>query len=238
MERLKRLKESILACTEAQVNGNLHQVDTKQLGQAVDMIKDLQEAMYYCTIVKAMEQQDKKQPEGRRGGEGVYYYTPGMYRPMRDDRYRDERYPDYYRKMQRERGIMFYDGPDGNGNSMGGRNDGSMPSGGNAGNNGGNGRNYYEHDPRYIDPNYPRWNDEPYYPPKEMRDYREGKSPMQRKMYMEGKQAHKKKEEQMKQLEKYMQDLSKDITEMIQDASPEQKQMLQQKMLTLSKMIN
>ena len=30
-------------------------VDTKELGEVVDIIKDIDEAIYYCTVVKAME---------------------------------------------------------------------------------------------------------------------------------------------------------------------------------------
>jgi len=36
--------------------GNLHQVDTHELGEVIDMIKDLEEALYYCSITKAMEE--------------------------------------------------------------------------------------------------------------------------------------------------------------------------------------
>ena len=35
---------------------NLNTVDTRELGEAVDMIKDLAEAIYYCTVTKAMEE--------------------------------------------------------------------------------------------------------------------------------------------------------------------------------------
>jgi hypothetical protein len=32
----------------------LSEVDTKELGEAIDMIKDLEEAIYYCTVTEAM----------------------------------------------------------------------------------------------------------------------------------------------------------------------------------------
>lgn len=232
MQRLKKLKQSILSCTESQVNGHLEQVDTKQLGEAVDMIKDLEQAMYYCTIVKAMQKQEE---EEKKNG-NVYYYTPMIRKP--NQYWPDERYPDLYRDSDRRMGRMYYDDGRGSNNmpnpGRGGNMNTSIPNSGNNGSN--NGINYYQHDPRYMDPNMKR-QIEPYYPPYETHDYREGKSPMQRKMYMEGKETHKSKDNQMKQLEKYMQDLSKDITEMIQDASTEEKQMLQQKIVQLSKMI-
>ena len=57
MHRLKHIKDSILDCLQAQVDCNLKNVNTKELGEVVDMIKDLEEAMYYCSIVKAMEEE-------------------------------------------------------------------------------------------------------------------------------------------------------------------------------------
>lgn len=58
MERLYKLKEDILACVESQVKNNLKDVDTKELGEAIDIIKDLSEAIYYCTITDAMDSGD------------------------------------------------------------------------------------------------------------------------------------------------------------------------------------
>lgn len=71
----------------------------------------------------------------------------------------------------------------------------------------------------------------------ELRDRREGRSPMSRKMYMESKELHKDKTTQLKDLENYMQELSMDIAEMIDDASPEEKQMLQSKIAALANKI-
>ena len=73
--------------------------------------------------------------------------------------------------------------------------------------------------------------------PIEMRDYREGRSAMSRKNYMEGKEMHHDKAKQMQELEKYIQELSDDVLEMIHDASPEEKMALSQKMTTLANKI-
>jgi hypothetical protein len=35
---------------------DLSSVDTEELGEAIDMVKDLSEAIYYCTITKSMEE--------------------------------------------------------------------------------------------------------------------------------------------------------------------------------------
>ena len=55
MERLKKIKDTLLCEIESQLCGNLALVDTKELGEVVDMVKDLSETMYYCSVVEAME---------------------------------------------------------------------------------------------------------------------------------------------------------------------------------------
>jgi hypothetical protein len=66
--------------------GDLSSVDTKELGEVIDMIKDLSEAIYYCSIIKAMEE-NEKEPKGEKQ---IMYY------PVRD--------------MDRDMGRMYYDG--------------------------------------------------------------------------------------------------------------------------------
>ena len=51
--RLEQVKETLLCAIEMEMY-NLEEVDTKELGEAIDMIKDLEEAIYYCTITSAM----------------------------------------------------------------------------------------------------------------------------------------------------------------------------------------
>jgi Lhr-like helicase len=40
---------------------DISKVDTKELGEAIDMIKDLSEAIYYCTITEAMGKGESKE---------------------------------------------------------------------------------------------------------------------------------------------------------------------------------
>ena len=54
MEELKRIKEQLIGQVQAQMS-NLPCVDAQELGEVIDMIKDLEEAMYYCAIIEAME---------------------------------------------------------------------------------------------------------------------------------------------------------------------------------------
>ena len=64
------------------------------------------------------------------------------------------------------------------------------------------------------------------------RDEREGRSPMNRRMYMEAKST-KDKASQLRELEKYMQELTQDMVEMVEDASPEEKQLLSKRIAAL-----
>lgn len=182
MEKFKQIKEALMNCIQAQVGQGLQNVDTKELGEAIDMLKDMEEAMYYCSITKAME--ENKEEEKYRNK----YFS--MYPPYNDG-------GNYNR--------MYYDG--------GGRQGGGNRSDGRS-------RSYYDGE---------------YYPyPTEIRDYREGRSPVTRRNYMESKELHHDKTKQMQELEKYMKELTDDVLEMINGASPEEKQMLSQKLTTLA----
>lgn len=178
LKRLEHMKESLVACVESQISGGLQSVDAKELGEAIDMIKDLEEAIYYCTITKAMKENEeeekhssKQQPMYQQnGGNGSHYYTP-----MYND------------------GSMYTSGEMyGNKSNMNGRHS-NMQMG--------------EHG---------------------------GRSPMYRRMYMEGKSMKHDSAQQMKELEDYMHELSNDVMEMIEDATPEEKQLLRQKITTLA----
>lgn len=83
MEQLKHMKETLINCIQSQMS-HLDTVDTEELGDVIDMVKDLEEAIYYCTITKAMEEKEKQ------GGQ----------------HYAEYRYPE--RDMDREHGKMYY----------------------------------------------------------------------------------------------------------------------------------
>lgn len=178
MERMKYMKETLMNCIQGQL-GDLTSVDSKELGEAIDMIKDLSEAIYYCAIVKSMEETDKEKEK---------YYPPMNYNR-------------YYRDMDREYGNMYYTDSHGVSHPSANMTTGAQSA-----------RNY----------------------PIELRDYKEGQSPLVRKTYMERKMHGGDKAVQMQELEKYMAELSHDITEMIQDSSPEEKQIMQKKLSALA----
>ena len=187
-EALKMMKEQLMSCVQGQL-GDISKVDTHELGEAVDMIKDLAEAIYYCTITESMEKVEKEQ----KTTNNINYYTSPVanYNPYRD--------------LERTSGYMYYSSP------MSGSNSGGMNGSSNSG-----GTSYYTD---------------------MMRDPREGRAAIRRRMYMEGKQQHKDTNSQLQELEAYLQELSSDITEMIKDASPEERATLHQKMTTLANKI-
>lgn len=60
MEQLKRLKEQLIEGVSSQTYKGLGSVDREELGEAIDMIKDIEEILYYCSITKAMEEKEKE----------------------------------------------------------------------------------------------------------------------------------------------------------------------------------
>ncbi len=120
MEQLKSIKQCLVSAVQSQL-GDLKKTDAKELGEVIDMIKDLEEAMYYCSITEAMEKsaEEKEQsmnvnyymepmyynrPQGGNMGQssgsqpsGTRSYVPYIeYAPymMRDNRWRDEHFGD------------------------------------------------------------------------------------------------------------------------------------------------
>lgn len=148
IEELKRMKNCLITQAQSQMN-NLSMVNTQEMGEVIDMIKDLEESIYYCTIVEAM------------AGDNNY---------------------NYYRDVDQNQGRMYYSGND-------------------------------------------------------LRDTKEGRSPMIRRTYMESKEMHKDKNSQMQELEKYTRELSADVIDMIRGSSMEEKQILQRKLNEIASQI-
>lgn len=97
MERLKAMTEALINCAQSQIY-NLQEADAEELGAAVDMIKDLKEAIYYCTVTEAMEESKKEKGATDTMNDAMHYsqtYVPG---------------PRYYREMDLNEGRMYYSG--------------------------------------------------------------------------------------------------------------------------------
>lgn len=243
---IKKMCEKLMDSVNHELDKGIENVDTKELGEAIDMIKDLYEAKkemyeacYYKQIMEAMEDHDFEDEEeimdeGRRGYRGQPRSQSGRFMSRGDGRrsnrgrggrrgYEDMMmYDDDWDEMERMRdvdrvyGRMGYSGS--GSSSMGGSSSqgGQSSSGISGGSNGG--QMGYSESGRGSQGG---------------RDSREGRSGQSRRGYMESKEQGKDKQEKMKELERYTKELSEDVTEMIGDASPEEKSMLKQKLSAL-----
>ena len=131
-EKLQWMKDCLLCTVENQLC-HLDEVDTEELGDAIDMIKDLEEAIYYCTVTEAMNKQGKEMRMEMKKGD--HHQSP------EDDRMYYGGYPMYYadERPRRDDGTFYAD-------------TGHVNSGnGTSNTNSSNGRNYYDE---------PMWRDE------------------------------------------------------------------------------
>ena len=86
-EKLKWMKDCLICTVENQLC-HLDEVDTEELGDAIDMIKDLEEAIYYSTVTEAMNKQGKEMRMEMKKGD--HHQSP------EDDRMYYGGYPMYY----------------------------------------------------------------------------------------------------------------------------------------------
>lgn len=212
VKRMYCMIEKLAECAEKQFDAGIENIDTAEMGQVVDMMKDLAEAMYYRELTKAMQEFDAEDVMEMldRYGDGRkfydhYRYADGRFAPKGRGTYRRgyEEPPYYhmtpemyrnmeqYRDMDRGSGRMYYTEP-----SMGSDSVSHMES-------------------RYD---------------------------MAKRNYTESKELHRgntveDKEHKMKELEKYMREIGSDIAEVISDASPEEKALLKQKMQVIMQKI-
>lgn len=210
VKNIHSMIEKLSEVTKCELDKGIENIDTKEMGEVADIIKDLAEAEYYAKISKAMDESeygedydymgayDEHERKGYRGqprdSRGRYmsrrglrgYESPMM---MYDDTDWDDM--ERMRDMDRVHGRMGYSGS------------GSM------GSEGGQMSNRMQ------------------------RDAKEGRSGQSRRGYMESKEQGRDKQDKMKELERYTKELSEDVTEMIGDASPEEKSMLKQKLSAL-----
>ena len=218
--------EKLAETTKVELDKGIENIDTKEMGEVADIIKDLAEAEYYAKISKAMDEAeygedydymgayDEHERKGYRGqrrdSRGRYMSRRGYESPMmmHNDR-------EYMRDIDRIDGKMYYTSGE---SSMSG-----STSGNSSMNSGSSNMGYSESGSNYGS--------------RMQRDSREGRSGQMRRGYMEAKEQGKDKQQKMKELEDYMKELSTDVTEMIGDASPEEKSLLKQKMQVLMQKI-
>jgi hypothetical protein len=216
--------EKLSECAKMEFEKGIDNINAEEMGEVIDMIKDLAEAEYYSKISKAMDESeygddydykgayDEQSRKGYRGqrrdSRGRYMkrmgYEEPMYYTMTPEMYREHE-PEYYRDLDRNSMNRMYYSDGMSDSTM----DGSKSS------------------EKSSNMNHSAIG----------RDHREGKSGQMRRSYMESKEMGKDKGEKMKELENYMKELSSDVTEMISDASPEEKTMLRQKLQMLTQKI-
>lgn len=105
IERLKRMKHSLMSCIENQM-GDLKNADAHELGEVVDMVKDLAEAIYYCTVTEAMENKSKESWQQPQTNNITYYTVPNN---------------DWGRPINTQPSTIRWMGPDTNGDIGGNR---------------------------------------------------------------------------------------------------------------------
>ena len=94
MERMSRIEAKLLDMLEDGSAKGLEAVNAEEMGEVVDMVKDLAEAKYYCSVVHAMQETDPMGYNRNRDQHGRF--TMG-YDPMDGmSRYKGVRGPDSY----------------------------------------------------------------------------------------------------------------------------------------------
>lgn len=212
IERIHKMIECLTEKTLCELDKGVENVNTEEMGEAVDMIKDLCEAEYKAVIVKSMKKADEEEEEynkellralkdeyGEEGGRRYYdeyRYANGRFAPKGRGIRRGYTEPPYYhmpvnyndmeymRDMDKDRGKMYYSEPI---------------------------------TPHVSESNYDR----------------------AKRHYTETKEMHKgasteDKEHKMKALDMYIRELSGDISELLNDMTPDERNLLRTKMSNLA----
>lgn len=237
IERIHQMLECLTAKAASELENGIENIDTKEFGEVVDMIKDLNEAEYKAVIVKSMKKADEEEEEynkellrelkaeygedaGRRFYDEYRYKTTGRYAPKGRGTYvgrRGYEEPPYWHRYPGDMTDMDYD-------SVERMRDMDRLS---------YGRMYYTDMADRAG-----MIDQPRSGSSMERDMREGRSGISRKHYMEAKEQHKAntqqdKDAKMQSLDEYMRELSTDMTELLTDMTPEERTMLKNKMSVL-----
>ena len=205
IERIHKMQECLTEKAVSEFEKGIENVDTSEMGEVVDMIKDLAEAEYHSIISKAMKKADEEEEEydkellrslkaeyGEESGRRYYdhyRYADGRFAPKGHGTYRRgyeeppymHMYPEteHMRDMDRDYGKMYYTEP-------------------------------------MSESSYDR----------AKRNYTETKE-------MHKNNTPEDKEHKMKSLDSYTKELASDITGMVADMSAEEKNLLRTKLSTL-----
>jgi hypothetical protein len=199
--------EKLSECAKCELDKGIESIDTKEMGEVAEIIKELCEAEYYAKVSKAMDEHDfdnaeEIMDEGRRGYRGQPRDSRGRY--MR--RGYQKMMPEYYRDMDMDDGRMYYT----SGSSSMGGSSMSSSSGGSMG---------------YSDSMI-----------RDSREGRNGQSrrgyvetkEMHKGNTEEDKMAKK------RELDKWMNDIGSDVKELVHDMTAEEKTMAKTKLTNLA----
>lgn len=262
IERIHKMIEKLTECALCEIEKGIECVNTEEMGEVIDMIKDLSEAEYKSLISKEMKKyKEEEESEEKYMLNRLKEEYKDEYRQM-EERYGEEADRRFYDSWRHADGTFAKKGT----GSYRPRSSGRRSR-----------RGYVEppylhmpYDYRYDMDNYD------YADAEHMRDMdrkgmnrlyfsepmsgrdmggyssrrdgdmsnsrahdaREGKSWEKRRGYMETKEMHKdntpeSKQHRMKELDSYAKDLTEDVVDMISDASPEERALLKQKMQIL-----
>lgn len=134
VKRMHEMIEILSESTKCEFDKGIENIDICEMGAAVDMLKDLSEAMYYRTLTVAMQESDTDEIMDmfdRYGEDRRYYdhyrYKNGRFAPKGHGTYRrgyeeppyyhmtpemmKEHSPEYWRDVDREAGKMYFSEP-------------------------------------------------------------------------------------------------------------------------------
>jgi hypothetical protein len=205
IERIHKMIECLTEKSLCELDNGIENVNTDEMGKAVDMIKDLCEAEYKAVIVKSMKKADEEEEE----------YNKEFLRALKDE-YGEEsgrRYYDEYRYKTSGRYA-----PKGRGSYVGRRGFSEPP--------------YWHREPEY-ERDMDREDGRMYFTEPMESDYDKAKRMYTETKTIHSSNSTEDKEHKMKALEKYMQELGIDISDMLNGMTEEEKDMMRTKLSTL-----
>ena len=232
IKNIHSMIEKLSEVAKCELDKGVENIDTKEMGEVAEIIKELSEAEYYAKISKAMDESEYGEDydymgaydeHERKGYRGQRRDSRGRYMSNRGRRGYESRMMsemdwddmEYHRDMDRNtHNRMYYTDGNMSGSSSSGMSSGSM------GSQNGN-RGYSDSDRKNSESGYDR----------ARRGYEETKS-------MHKDNSSESKQMKMKSLEDYTKELASDITDMVQDMSAEEKNLLRTKLQTLAQKVS
>lgn len=214
-EKVCTIKDRALSLVDMQLNGNIENVDAKELGEVADIAKDMAEIMklcieaeYYFKITEAMDENSNERnmqqieryiPENKR------WYTPVWDEPV------ERPWNDWDMNPRKNHKQYYY-------TDFGGSSNGNMMNTSNRDSS--NMRNTSRNMDNQMDMT---------------RDDREGRAGITRRTYMDMKENKSVSSQQkLKEMEKYIHDLADDINEMIEGMDANEKSSVKNKLTQLA----